>query len=134
MSSLPSSLAVRKMKGDLRDSKIHRGIVPFVVGASPPNSNRKENKTMKLTLHPIVTNQIMDAIEGTTPNITQKRQLLKENNILSVNGKRVYRAYVDDEYIYYFLRMKSQTKYYYPIAFATVEITTDESKGKEDDR
>lgn len=74
-------------------------------------------------LIPIKTNQILDAINGTKPDISSKKEMLDNNNILSVNGRKCYHAYTDDENIYYFLRRNSQIKYYYPIAFAKVEIT-----------
>ena len=78
---------------------------------------------MITTLNPIVTNQILDTINGTSPDINVKKKMIDSNHILSVNGRTAYHAYTDEEYIYYFLRRNSSTKYYYPIAFAKVEIT-----------
>ena len=80
---------------------------------------------MITTLNPIVTNQILDTINGTSPDISSKKKMIDNNHVLSVNGRNVYHAYTDEEYIYYFLRRNSSTKYYYPIAFAKVEITED---------
>lgn len=77
---------------------------------------------MSETLNPIETNQILDAINNTKPDISEKKKLIDENTILKINGSNVYNAYTDAENIYYFLRKNSKTKYYYPIAFAKVEI------------
>ena len=85
----------------------------------------------KITLKPIgLENQIQDAIEGKSKEteravITKKQQLAEHiNSVVNINGKRVYAPRINGEYIEYCMQ-RGGTKYYYPIQYATIEITLD---------
>ena len=44
------------------------------------------------------------------------------NKVRRINGKKIFKPYVEGGNIYYYLNKSSETKYYYPIQYATIEI------------
>lgn len=77
------------------------------------------------TLEPIRReNQIEDLIFNVETDITEKIQQLKENinNVLTVNGSKVYNVTVIDNNVWYNRKNRKDGKlvYYYPIQYAEI--------------
>lgn len=80
-------------------------------------------------------NQLFDVLEGKPASDMQAKEqkiaTVKKNieNVISVNGKKVFDPIVDDEYISYnlqkapeWIQLGDTRKYYYPIEYATIKI------------
>jgi len=82
------------------------------------------------TLEPIrINNQIEDCLFGKSSNIdaelNNKINTLKDNinNIIKINGSKVFNVVIKDKDIYYNLRNNpNYQKYYYPIQYAKIEF------------
>lgn len=69
--------------------------------------------------------QILDAVNGyTSPKLTEKIDIINDNlnAITHVNGSRVYRVSVEDDYIFYHLKSNAKRRYHFPIQYATIII------------
>ena len=71
--------------------------------------------------------QITSVISGENPFILQvedKIKFVSENlaQIVKVNDSKVYRVELQGDSIFYYLRAKSKTRYYYPIQYAKIEF------------
>ncbi len=71
--------------------------------------------------------QITSAISGANPFILQledKINFVSENlaQIVKVNDSKVYNPSLEGDTLYYYLRAKSKTRYYYPVQYAKIEF------------